>query len=65
MFILFSYYLGDFLKKWNFVLFLRGRKPVFYVGIENLEVLEKLHLSSDALFGTHSRTNFASESVKN
>ena len=36
-----------------------------YVEIQNLGVPEKLHLSSDELFGTHRRTNFASESVKN
>jgi len=53
------------LKKWNFVLFLRGRELVFYVGIQDLGVLEKLHLSSDEFFGTHRRTYFASEPVNN
>ena len=52
------------MKKWNFVLFLRGRELVFYVGIQDVGVLEKLHLSSDEFFGTHRRTYFASESVK-
>ena len=35
-----------------------------YVGIENLGVLEKLHLSSDELWGTQRQTYFASEPVK-
>ena len=53
-----------FSKKWIFVLFLCGREPVFYVGIQNLGVLEKLHLSPDELFGTQRHTYFASEPVK-
>ena len=51
--------------QWNFVLFLHGREPVFYVGIQNLGALEQLHLSSHQLVGTQMHTYFASQSVRN